>query len=128
MNNDLEIEKAKEVFFKKCKDVILSNYMPAYPIADIKFYIGINGNFYLKTNDFETWNLNDGSTCLHTDGTIFKKKEVLGNKLFLEILKKSRDHDIFLIRKKVLSQGETLESLLIEDDLLEERRENERQP
>lgn len=117
MNDSLEIEKAKEVFFKRCKDAILS-YMPVYPIAYIKFYIAFNSNFYLKTNDNEIWNLNDGNVCLHVDGVIFEKREVFDNKLFLEVLRKARDHDIFLISKKVLSRGETLENLLIEDDLL----------
>lgn len=118
MNNSLKIEKAKEVFLKRCKDAV--------HFASIRFFITFLGYLCLKTDDGELWSLNDGTENLHIEDIMLdkrekvfnKKREVLDNKLFLEVLKKSRDHDIFLISKKVLSRGETLENLLIEDDLL----------
>ena len=120
MNEKSEIDVAKEVFFKRCKDVILANFRPTHPITYVKFYISFYGNLCLKTNDDEMWNLSDGEKCLRIDDASFEKREILDKKLFLEVLKKSKDHDIFIFGvKKVLSRGETLESLLLEKDLEE---------
>ena len=130
-----EIEKVYGAILGRVKKIFMKN-------ADIEFVhlgrrndtvacstiLGVKVTIDGKTSKLRFVSRQEDRGCRYVLPVMTKKKKFSKRSAVESILKEAVKNDVILYGETVLRRGETLERLLIEDDLLEEREENERQP